>query len=110
VLSLCCNDNGGVGTELIDEGPDGEGSTDATGAFCGFRINRCGLLVKVCASFVSKDFVGNRRVGAIFSNRRPCVLAPSVSWLTGLVSCWAETVGKDWNNESRAVTRPNEIT
>lgn len=85
-LSLC-KDDGGVGKDLVCEEPAGEGSTDATGAFCGFRISRCGLLVKVCASFVSKDFAGNRRMGAIFSNRRPCVPTSSVSWLTGLVSC-----------------------
>ena len=70
MLSLC-SDGGGVGKELTGEEPDGEGSTDATGAFCGFRISRYGLLVKVCASFFSKVFVGYRRVGAMFSMRRP---------------------------------------
>ena len=70
MLSLC-SDGGGVGKELTGEEPDGEGSTDATGAFCGFRISRCGLRVEVCASFFSIDFVGYRRVGAMFSMRRP---------------------------------------
>jgi hypothetical protein len=45
-LSLC-KDDGGVGKDLVCEEPAGDGSTDATGAFCGFRISRCGLLVKV---------------------------------------------------------------
>ena len=105
-LSLC-KDDGGVGKDLVCEEPAGDGST---GAFCGFRISRCDLLVKVCASFVSKDFAGIRRMGARVSNRRPCVPTSSVTWLTGLVSCWAETVGIGCNNESKAVTRPNEIT
>jgi hypothetical protein len=35
VLSLC-SDGGGVGKELTGEEPDGEGSTVAMGAFCGF--------------------------------------------------------------------------
>ena len=70
MLSLC-SDGGGVGKELTGEEPDGEGSTDATGAFCGFRISRCGLRVEVCASFFSKDFVGYERVVAMFSMRRP---------------------------------------
>ena len=49
VLSLC-SDGGGVGTEVTGEEPDGEGATDATGAFCGFRISRCGLRIEDCAS------------------------------------------------------------
>lgn len=65
----------GVGKELTGEEPDGEGSTDATGAFCGFRISRCSLRVEVCAFFFSKDFVG---------------AAPLVSCLMGTISCWAE--------------------
>jgi hypothetical protein len=67
-LSLC-SDGGGVGEELTGEEPDGEGSRDAMGAFCGVRIIRCGLRVEVCASFFSKDFVGDGRVGAILSMR-----------------------------------------
>lgn len=89
-----CSDVGEVGTELRDEELDGEGSTDAIGAFCGFRISRCGVLVNVCVSFFSKDFVGWRRLGGIFSMRRPCVPIPSVVWMTVPVSCWAETVGR----------------
>ena len=69
VLSVS-SDAGGVGTEPIGEEMDGEGSTDATGALCDFRLSRCGLLVKVCASFFSKDFVGYRSVWAMFSMRR----------------------------------------
>ena len=70
MLSLC-SDGGGVGKELTGEELDGEGSTDATGAFCGFRISRCGLRAEVWASFFSKDFVGYARVGSRFSMRRP---------------------------------------
>ena len=70
MLSLC-SDGGGVGKELTGEELDGEGSTDATGAFCGFRISRCSLRVEGCAFFLSKDFVGYGRVGAMFSMRRP---------------------------------------
>jgi hypothetical protein len=79
-----------MGTELSGEEPDGAGSTDATGVFCGFRISRCGLRVEVCASFFSKDFVGYGRVGAMFSMRRSCVPVPLVSWMTGPISCSAE--------------------
>ena len=68
MLSLC-SDGGGIGKELTDEEPDGEGSMDATGEFCGFRISRCSLRVETCAFFFSKDFVGYR-VGAMFSMRR----------------------------------------
>ena len=50
---------------------DEEGSTDASGVFCGFRISRCGMEDKVCASFVFKDFVRYERVGPLFSMRRP---------------------------------------
>ena len=50
VLSLG-SDGAGVGTELTGAEADGEGTTDTTGAFCGFRISRCGLGVEVCASF-----------------------------------------------------------
>jgi hypothetical protein len=42
VLSLC-GDGRGVGDELAGEEVDGEGSTDATGGFCGLRISWCGL-------------------------------------------------------------------
>ena len=49
-LSLA-GDGGCAGMELTGEELDGEGSMDAMGAFCGFRINRCGLRDKVCASF-----------------------------------------------------------
>ncbi len=70
MLSLC-SDGEGDGKELTGEEPDGEGSTDATGAFCGVRISRCGLRGEVCAPFFSKDFVGYGRVGAMFSMRRP---------------------------------------
>ena len=68
MLSLC-NDGGGVGKELTGEEPDGEGSRDATGAFWGFRISRCGLRVEVCASFFSKDFVTYGRAGVVLSMR-----------------------------------------
>ena len=68
------SDGGGVGTELIAAEPEGEGTTDATGAFCGFRINRCGLIVEVCASFF-------------------LVTVPLDCWLAGPVSCWAEAKG-----------------
>ena len=54
-LSLC-SDGGGVGEEPIGVEPIEEGSADATGSFCGFRIRRCGLRVKACVSFISKDF------------------------------------------------------
>ena len=108
-MSLC-GDSGCAGTELAGEESDGEGSTDAMGAFCGFRISRCGVRVKVCASFFSKDFIGCRRVGALFSMRCPRVPVPLVSWLTGLVSCWAEAGGSGWNSDSRAVAKPNMIT
>lgn len=64
------SDVSGVATELTGEEPDGEDSTDGTGVLGDFRISRCGLLVKICASFFSKDFVGYRRVGAMFSIRR----------------------------------------
>lgn len=64
------NDGGGVGKAVTGEEPDGDGSTDATGASCGLRISRCGLRVEVCASFFSKDFAGNGRVGVMFSMRR----------------------------------------
>lgn len=47
------SDGGGVGTELTGAEPEGEGTTDATGAFCGFRISRCGFSVDVVASFLS---------------------------------------------------------
>jgi hypothetical protein len=70
VLSLC-SDGEGIGTELRGAEPDGEGSTDAMGACCCFRISRCDLRVAVCASFFSKDFVRYGRVGAMFSMRRP---------------------------------------
>ena len=63
------SDSGGAGKALTGEEPDGEGSMDATGAFCGFRISRCSLRVEVCAFFFSKDFVGYR-VGAMLSMRR----------------------------------------
>lgn len=92
MLSVC-SDGVGVGDELTDEELDREGSTEATGAFCGVRISRCGLLIKVCASFFSRDFVGCRRVGAMFSGRRPKVPVSLVPWLTGAVSCWADTEG-----------------
>ena len=64
-MLLSSSVGGGDGKELTDEELDGEGLTDATGEFCGFRISRCGLRVEVCASFFS----------------------------TGPVSGWAETVG-----------------
>ena len=35
-----CNDGGDDGTELTDGEYDREGSTDARGRFCGFRISR----------------------------------------------------------------------
>ena len=75
-MSLC-GDGRGVGNELAGEELDGEGSTDAMGGLCGFRINWCGLR------------------GAIFSIRRPVVPVPLVPWLTDPVSCWAETEGID---------------
>ena len=64
-----CSDGGGVGKELIGDELVGEGSTDATGAFCGFRISLCGMRVNVPESFFSKDFVRNGRAGAMFSLR-----------------------------------------
>jgi hypothetical protein len=70
VLSLA-SEGEGIGTELRGEETDGEGSTDAMGACCGFRISRCGLRVAVCVSFFSKDFMRYGRVGAMFSMRRP---------------------------------------
>ena len=69
-LSLC-SEARGVGKDLTGEEADGEGSTDATGAFCGFRISRCGLRVEVCESFFSKDLIGYGRVGAMGSMRCP---------------------------------------
>ena len=69
VLSLG-GDGGAVVKELIGKVSDGEGSTDAMGAFCGFRIRLCSLRVEVCASFLSEDFVRYGRAGAIFSMRR----------------------------------------
>lgn len=69
MLSLC-SDGGRVGKELIGEEPDGVDSTDATGAFCGVRISRCGLRGEACAPFFSKDFVGYGVV-AMISMRRP---------------------------------------
>jgi hypothetical protein len=69
-MSLC-GDSGCAGTELAGEESDGEGWTDAMGAFCGFRISRCGLRDKVCASFFSEDFVRREKAGATFSMRRP---------------------------------------
>ena len=76
MLSLC-SDGGGVGKELTGEEPDGEGSTVAMGAFCGFRISRWGLRGEVCVPFFSEDFVGYGRVVA----------------LTGPISCCAEAKG-----------------
>jgi hypothetical protein len=108
VLSLC-SDNGCVGSELTGEESDGKGSTDAMGGFCGFRISRCGLWVEVCAPFFSKDFVGYGKVGAMFSIRRPWVSVPPVSWLIGLVSCWAEVEGIGWNSDTKTAMRLNEI-
>lgn len=71
MLSLCTDGRGVVDKDLRGEEPDGEGSTDATGAFCAFRISRCGLRIEVWASLFSKDFVGCERVVAMFSMRRP---------------------------------------
>ena len=79
--------------ELRGEESVGAVSTDAMGVFFGLRISRCGLRVEVCTSFFSKDFVGYGGVGAMFSMRRSFVPVPLVSWLTGLVSCWAEADG-----------------
>jgi len=42
VLSVSI-DGGSAGIGLGGGRLDAEGSTDATGAFCGFRISRCGL-------------------------------------------------------------------
>jgi len=69
-MSLCgvC---GCAGTELASEELDGEGSTDAMGAFRGVRISRCGLKDKFCVSFFSEDFVRCKRAEATFSMRRP---------------------------------------
>jgi hypothetical protein len=106
-LSLC-SEGGGVGKELTDEEPDGEGSTDAMGAFCGFWMSRCGLRVEVCASFFSKDFVVYGRVGAILSMRWPWVPVPLVSRLTGPVSGWAEAEGISWSSDMKTVITPNE--
>ena len=70
MLSLC-SDGGAVGKELTGDELDGEGTTDATGASCGFRISRCGVRGEVCASFFSKDFIRYGRVVAMFSVCRP---------------------------------------
>ena len=56
---------------MAGEEPDGEGSTDAMGAFRGVRISRCGLRDKVCVSFFSEDFVRYEKDGVTFSIRRP---------------------------------------
>lgn len=53
-----CGEGVGVGKELTGEELNGKGSTDAIGAFCGFRISRCGVEVKTCVFFFSTDFVG----------------------------------------------------
>lgn len=98
MLSLC-SDGGGVGKELMGEEPDREGSTDATGVLCGFRISRCGLRVEVCESIFSKDFVECRRVGAVarvvslFLMCRPCGVVPPFSLVVSSVSCWADAEG-----------------
>ena len=82
MLSVCGN-GGTVGTELIGKEPDGEGSTDAMGAFGCFRISLCGVRVRVCTSFFSTNFV-------------EC--------------CSAETGGIGCNRDSKTVKKPNEIT
>jgi hypothetical protein len=82
VLSLC-SAGGTVGKGLTDAEPDGEGSTDATGAFGCFRISLCGVRVMVCASFFS-------------TNLDEC--------------CSAETGGIGCKSDSRTVKKPNEIT
>ena len=82
-----------VGMAVRGEESDGEGSTDATGAFCGLRMSRCGLRAEVCASLFSKKIVGYGLVGPRCSIRRPCVTVPLASWLTVPVNCCAEAEG-----------------